>query len=266
KNQEMKGVAFLFFSIASVVGMSTRSWTGDLTAGVSQSTQVQVHTFTRHFANVYFLERDGRYLMIDSGLPGDCQKLLAFMDAQQIDPRLIEGLILTHAHPDHAGNAAYFQQTFGTPIIAGAGDTTIIRKGGVDESLYPRGFQAKIIQHTIANQVYPSFIPDTLIERYTKLLLPGWSVRVDVFHSHTPGSLVIYVENMVFVGDLLKGKTLHSQKPTWHIFMCDLAANLSDLSIVAAQENFHTWYAVHLGPLSREDVLTFINKQKKKYE
>ena len=71
---------------------------------------------------------------------------------------------------------------------------------------------------------------------------------------------------VAFVGDLIWGKHFKKNKPSFHLFMCDLSENLNELEIIAQDQQIEQWYLGHFGPLSRKEVLSFINRQKKKYE
>ena len=95
----------------------------------------QISTYAHQFINVHLIRSGERYLLIDAGLPDDQQGLLKFLQEERVDPAQIEYLILTHAHPDHAGNAAWLQQEYGIRIIAGRGDSTIIQNQGADPDL-----------------------------------------------------------------------------------------------------------------------------------
>ena len=224
---------------------------------------IKVYTYTKQFANLYVVHKEGRYLMIDAGIPNDSIGLLSFFEKHQIPPEKIEYLILTHAHPDHAGNAEFLQRKFGIKVIAGAGDLQMIKAAGYDPYLCPRGLQGKIIENTIARKRYATFTPDVTISQNQGLSQFGWEGKIHLFKSHTAGSLVVMMHNIAFVGDLIKGKSLNKTKPSFHIFMCDLSENLKDIQAIAQNEATHQWYLGHMKPVSRKSVLEFINKNKK---
>ncbi len=225
-----------------------------------------VHTYTKQMSNVHIIQKGDRFLMIDTGLPDDTTQLLKFLAEHSIDPLQIDYIILTHGHPDHAGNAAFFQQKYGIRIMAGAAEMEIIEKGGLDEHLCPRGLPGRIVSKTIASQRYVPFQPDILISGKTVLDTLGWKGSIEVFESHTAGSLVFFIDHIAFVGDLIKGKLWKRSKPSYHVFMCDRQANLTDLQSIAQRNKTTKWYLGHMGPLMAEDVITFIKKNSTKYE
>ena len=133
--------------------------------------------------------------MVDAGLPGDSIRILEFLEEQQLKPTQIEYLVLTHAHPDHAGNAAFFQRAYGVKVIVGLGETAIIANSGYDQNLCPRGILGRFFNKTIASQRYETFHPDLLVEQHLDLQQFGWPGFLEVYQSHTPG----------FLGPLLSG-------------------------------------------------------------
>lgn len=229
-----------------------------------KDSQVRVFKYPASFTNIHFVEKNGRYLMIDAGLPGDQENILKFLEDQKIPVDQIEYLILTHSHPDHAGNAAYFQQNFGTLIIAGYGDLEIIENGGFDQYLCPRGILGFLVGKTIASKRFSPFKPDLLVNDSLDLSEIGWEGSVQTFTSHTKGSLVVFIDQYVFPGDLIKGENLNKQKPAFHIFMCDLAKNMNDLEAVAACNDAYTWFPGHGGPLQEKDIIELIHKKRKR--
>ena len=73
------------------------------------------------YVYVYIVEAQNCYL-IDSGVYG-CQEIIC-NKLRQIGRKLtdIKAVFLTHAHPDHIGTAAWFQEKTGCRIYAGAGE------------------------------------------------------------------------------------------------------------------------------------------------
>ena len=73
------------------------------------------------FVYIYLLEADSLYL-IDSGVFGCEKQVMDFLDS--IGRKIVEikGIFLTHAHPDHIGSAAWFQEHTGCKIYASEGE------------------------------------------------------------------------------------------------------------------------------------------------
>jgi len=72
---------------------------------------------------------------------------------------------------------------------------------------------------------------------------------------HTPGSLVVSLGSVLFVGDLLRGAIFGSDAAT-HFYMCDLAANRLDVQHVMSTlaPKASLVFPGHFGPLTRQAV------------
>ena len=81
----------------------------------------QVTERIRRFVYVYVIESGFLYL-IDSGVFG-CEKQISdYLDKIGRRSDEIKGIFLTHAHPDHIGSAAWFQDHTGCKIYASEGE------------------------------------------------------------------------------------------------------------------------------------------------
>lgn len=71
------------------------------------------------FVNVYFIgQPGGRWLLVDSGLPGRAKEIIAAAAARFGSGSRPEGILLTHGHFDHAGNAMELAEFWDVPIYA----------------------------------------------------------------------------------------------------------------------------------------------------
>ncbi len=84
-------------------------------------------------SNVFLLDggRGDRFL-VDTGHALERPLLLAGLRTAGLGPGDLEGVLLTHHHSDHAGNAAYLRRAFGVPILAHASDARILE--GLDDA------------------------------------------------------------------------------------------------------------------------------------
>jgi glyoxylase-like metal-dependent hydrolase (beta-lactamase superfamily II) len=73
------------------------------------------HALARHAS--WVLVTDGADVtLIDSGFPGDRQRITASLEMIGRSAADISAILLTHAHPDHVGTAEYLRRTHGTPV------------------------------------------------------------------------------------------------------------------------------------------------------
>jgi glyoxylase-like metal-dependent hydrolase (beta-lactamase superfamily II) len=54
--------------------------------------------------------------LVDTGFPGDRERVIASLQRIGRSPADVEAVVLTHAHPDHIGSAEYFRSTVGKPV------------------------------------------------------------------------------------------------------------------------------------------------------
>ena len=257
--------------IISIIGIGILLFSAlNLTYTIGDNTEygvendVEIFTISESFSNVYVIKFSNGALLVDSGNPNKAEKIVAQLKKIGISPSEIDYLILTHAHPDHAGNARYFQKKHGIKVIAGSGELEIINTQGEDHTLCPTGFLGKIVAKTIAQKRYPSFVPDLLIKVKFDLRQIGFEGSIIPVAGHTPGSLVVKIGEAVFVGDIIRGKSLNKTKPTRHIFICDFGQNLKNIERISKLKNVRKWYPGHSGPFTQRAVTRFINKEKSK--
>lgn len=78
-------------------------------------------------SNVFLLDGGpGDRFLVDTGHWIERPLLLAGLRASGLSPRELDGVLLTHHHSDHAGNAAWLRATFGVPILAHTEDAAVL--------------------------------------------------------------------------------------------------------------------------------------------
>jgi glyoxylase-like metal-dependent hydrolase (beta-lactamase superfamily II) len=78
-------------------------------------------------SNVWVLDGGpGDRWVIDTGHPAERLALLAGLRSIGFSPRDFTGVLLTHRHSDHAGNAAFLRRTFGLRVFAHRRDAEVL--------------------------------------------------------------------------------------------------------------------------------------------
>jgi glyoxylase-like metal-dependent hydrolase (beta-lactamase superfamily II) len=80
-------------------------------------------------SNIYLWQAEAGLLMVDTGMPGDTEKILAYMTANGLDKQGVFAILITHADIDHAGGAAALADRFQAPIYASAATAGYLATG-----------------------------------------------------------------------------------------------------------------------------------------
>lgn len=84
----------------------------------------------RDFINGFILrDADGQVTLVDTGLRRSGPKVMAALSAIGSDPGAVTRLVLTHAHPDHAGGAAHVAGATGRSFLVHEADAGYARTG-----------------------------------------------------------------------------------------------------------------------------------------
>jgi glyoxylase-like metal-dependent hydrolase (beta-lactamase superfamily II) len=82
------------------------------------------------FVNAFaFVEGDGGVTLVDTGTKGGPKRVTAGLTAMGKSPRDVVRIVLTHAHPDHAGGAARMRELTGAPVAIHETDAAWARDG-----------------------------------------------------------------------------------------------------------------------------------------
>ncbi len=90
-------------------------------------------------SNVFLLDGGpGDRWLVDTGHRLERAALLAGLRRTGFSPRQLCGVLLTHRHCDHAGNANFLRREFGIPVFAHARDADILAGRAPKPRLIPR--------------------------------------------------------------------------------------------------------------------------------
>nr|WP_295773098.1 MBL fold metallo-hydrolase [Rhodoferax sp.] len=108
-------------------------------------------------------------------------------------PILPFGMVITHAHVDHAGSAASLRALSGAPIVAHAGDLDYYLQKKPMRFCATGWFGRLFLRMGLILQPYTPFTPDVLLEEGAALDLTPYGLDGRVRHTpgHTAGSLSV---------------------------------------------------------------------------
>jgi glyoxylase-like metal-dependent hydrolase (beta-lactamase superfamily II) len=158
-----------------------------------------------------FLVSDGRAsLLVDSGLARSWKVLSRRLDERTADEGALALLVLTHAHFDHAGNAARLRER-GVPVAIHREEAGNLRRG---DGTLPRGTNwltrriveplGRLLQSRLR---YAPSESQLVVEGERHDLRPlGFDAYLLHLPGHSPGSLAVIVgEEIALVGDAVFG-------------------------------------------------------------
>ncbi len=213
----------------------------------------KVHRIALPNVNCFLVYRPGLAMLVDCGIRGSERKILAEMEGLGLAPEMLNLLVLTHVHYDHAGSARNLKVLTGCRILVNEKDAPRLAAG---RTPFPKGtrWKAKILVglgRILASRMlrFPVVTADLLAGEETDLAGEGFEGRFLHLPGHTPGSSVLLLPD----GTLLGGDSFFGIPGKRHFppFAEDQKELKFSWDRVPAMD-FHTIYPAHGRPISRE--------------
>ena len=162
----------------------------------------EIHRIKCGNGNCYIIENGNNGILVDTGKREFADKVL-----EQCRAYNVKLIILTHAHFDHAENAAQISDAFGIPIGMSELDRDLILSNNA-QPLFAKSFLGKIVlaasMKDFSKRTMPQFKPDILLSESDSLSEYGIDARIIALPGHTKGSIGIDVDKKhLIVGDAL---------------------------------------------------------------
>lgn len=238
--------------------------------------KARVYHIVNYFSEAYLIKGNSdKLLLIETGVPvaGYQDSLVNAIQKLGFKPQNIALAIVTHGHGDHAGNARFLQQTFKTKI---AGSKADLEKFTTGKTELQKSEDVSIWGNRLrpySDLSYPPFTPDLIIENTVDLAPYGINGKIiPIKGGHTPGDLLVLVDENLFVGDAFIG-TFNSQSGGLapdghhvreHFFhenkqLAD--QNLKVIEKIALENKVKTIYPTHNGPVSTSELTKYIQEE-----
>jgi glyoxylase-like metal-dependent hydrolase (beta-lactamase superfamily II) len=191
--------------------------------------------FQLNHINLWLLEDEGGWTIVDTGIGDAATRALWDQVFSALGTLEIRRVILTHYHPDHAGNAAWLCERFGIEIwttqgeyltahavgSASAGYTgdavlAVFTKNGLDA-------ERRAAMDARGKNRYAQLVPDfphsyRRVYDGERLRIGGRQWRAIVGYGHAPEHLSLYCEalNVLIAGDMLLS-TISTNVSVWSV-------------------------------------------------
>ena len=201
--------------------------------------------------NIFVVSRQGRVILIDTGIHADRGRVESALSRKGIVP---EAVVLTHTHFDHAGNAAWLAREYGAEIVVNAKESESLAKGDTPIPSGTLSFTKGLV--SIGRRITPVFkyepcMADHVFDETFDLGRYG----LDGFVMHTPGhcagqSAVIIDGEVAIVGDSLINIATVKIFPPFADDVDELLRSWKKLLATGC----HTFLPGHGGLISREQL------------
>lgn len=213
-------------------------------------------------ANV-FLVRGERWIIVDSGAPGDGAAILHAANRHGITARDIGLILLTHGHVDHFGAADELRRLTGAPIAVHVADLPFLESGRNPDSLQSVGWEGRMLRPFLPWTATP-FSPDVAFTGDFDLEPYGLAARTIHTPGHSPGHIALPLPGgNIIAGDLLRGGIfggrLQPRQPYPPYYVDDHAQLTASLTRILTPD-ITTLYVGHGGPLTAERVRARLNQ------
>jgi len=155
--------------------------------------------------NCFLVQYEG-LMLIDTGTPGQHERILKQIKKLGLNPLDIELIVITHGHGDHFGSAQKIKELSGAKLAVHKEDADIVREG---KKIFPPGlnkwgcFLAFIWKPMFSFINYSGIEPDILLEDEFQLAEFGIKGRIIHTPGHTNGSVSVLLDGgEAIVGDL----------------------------------------------------------------
>jgi glyoxylase-like metal-dependent hydrolase (beta-lactamase superfamily II) len=187
-------------------------------------------------ANIYLIETESGYLLVDVGMPGQGEKLDGAFAELGVDPKSIQLIVVTHGHLDHIGSIAHAQQVTGGRVLCHRSFAESLAKGEMERAV-PRtkNLGVRVMNYLSTWMSYTGTQPD--IEMDDEFDLEGYGIAGRIIHTpgHSASSISIILDNgEALVGDMIRPE--ESGEIGLGAFYEDKAVLLDSLQRVAAYE------------------------------
>lgn len=207
-----------------------------------------------------FLVSDKKHILVDTGYPGEVSRIQQLLKNEGVPLQEIALIVLTHAHFDHAGNAAKIQAMAGCPIIIHKLEQTFL-ENGKNAPIVPVRPLAALMSPFMRPIRYPAARADVVIEGPLDLNAYGVDAKIIMTPGHTSGSTsVLTHDGHALLGDLVAGGwplgQFRPEEPHYHYWYANMEDAHTSIRTVL-ETNPRKIYVGHGGPIDGKTAREF---------
>jgi glyoxylase-like metal-dependent hydrolase (beta-lactamase superfamily II) len=153
-------------------------------------------------SNIYLWEGEDGLIMVDSGRPGDADRITGYIESIGHDLAELMGILITHADYDHAGSVAAIQERSGAIVYTGEQSAELLSTGKSPVH-FPRVMQILLDRFFH----YPPLAKNTIREVEDREAISDqsqWMIISTPGHSPDHHSFYSSINSILFAGDALK--------------------------------------------------------------
>jgi len=166
-----------------------------------------VHRLLGGRGNAYLIVAGNRTCMVDTGRASGLKTLLNRLRANGFET--VDYLVLTHAHYDHAENAADLKKHFDLKIFIHQSEAPFLEKGdnsAIAGTIAPTRFLVSLVRSRMQQLLhYPPVTPDFFVDKELHLAPFGLDATILPTPGHTKGSVSVVVGDIALTGDAIFG-------------------------------------------------------------
>lgn len=209
-----------------------------------------------------FLIKGDKAVIVDTGYPGNGERILDNLRKNGIEPSDVSLIIITHGHIDHYGSADELRKLTGAPVAMHRADAEYLKKGlhyiGMPTCLFARIFKSLFLKTD--RILSKPFKVDIDFEEDIDLKEFGINGRIIHTPGHTADSVsIILSDGTAIIGDLMMGGILRKRTPHLPLFANDLGQLGQSIEKII-QLSPNVILASHGGPFTKQAVERFLEK------
>ena len=165
-----------------------------------------VQTVSGEGANIYLIETNDGYILVDTGMPFLAKQLDGVLEDAGVDPQSVQLIVLTHGHLDHLGSVAYAQQITGAKVLCHRSLADRLVNSKAEPAVAHTKNLGKRLMNGLSRLLkYQGLEPDIQIDDEYDLSEYGIAGKIIHTPGHSASSVSIVLDNgEALIGDMVR--------------------------------------------------------------